>query len=81
MAEEINISDQVAEIQANVREMTRTCRQVLTLASQYGFAGYVDIAVHNNDADAHKAIIDAATARLDELTVRVAALEAKTSNL
>lgn len=82
MAEDsITVSEQIALMQSSVSELNRVCRNIITLASQYGFAGYVDIAVHNNDANAHKAILDAANARLDALELRVAALEAKTSNL
>lgn len=71
------ITDQVSAIQANVSELVRVCRNIITLASQYGFSGYVDIAAHNEDAGAHSELVTILNAKLDALAERVDKLESK----
>ena len=71
------ISEQVSAIQVNVSELLRVCRNIITLASQYGFSGYVDIAAHNEDTGAHSELVAIFNARLDALAARVDALESK----
>ena len=50
---DFELQQEIAGIKANVTELTRTVRNILTLASNYGFAGYVDISAHDQDPNAH----------------------------
>ncbi len=77
MADLTQIAAQVSAIQANVSELVRVCRNIITLASQYGFAGYVDIAAHNEDTGAHSELVAILNDRLNALAARVDELESK----
>lgn len=53
MSDYNELKQEIANIKSSVNDMVRNVRNILTLASNYGFAGYVDISAHDQDPNAH----------------------------
>lgn len=48
-----SLKQEISDIKTSVNDMVRNVRNILTLASNYGFTGYVDISAHDQDPNAH----------------------------